>query len=362
MTLNFSAKTDRLTRCFWFNREPFIVDPFGHINEEDRSAITARFEKLRGPNREGGSPMYIITPNDRGGLEDLNKVVSPSNDPGVWSPSYTANSPEWVVLTRIIALARKSRFFLLSKLSSFDMDSSSWSTVFCETTQSYHGYSALLRVHPEFTTNEQLSSTCGDLGPELRVVAGTSDVAKRMVSAYTKCMEDQYLGPKALRMKVYRNMRNTDEEQVLSDWRPVTEMVEALRRDFGSLALFFYNYLCPDVIAVLWRPHVFSTQPFSVMTSEYTRPSVSGDWEADTMVMINVDDVFREMSQLMDGIVLKVKLFQSPEPASSGTIVSAVSVTPSSAEKKRKRAASAQLNPRDNSAPLWSSDSDNDSE
>ena len=47
-----------------------IVDPHGHIDDEDRRAITMGFEQARGTSKEGGPPMYVVSPNDRGGVDD----------------------------------------------------------------------------------------------------------------------------------------------------------------------------------------------------------------------------------------------------------------------------------------------------
>ena len=347
------------------------MDPHGHIDDEDRSAIVARFEQVRGPSHEGGPPMYIISPNGRQGIDDATKssssnndIVDPaaqtaflSKDPAAWTPSFTTVLPEWVILTRVIALARKSRSFLLSKVTSFEQ-SAGWSAAFHETTNSFQAYSALLRIDSDFAVDEPSSSTGSDLGPVVvsSEKGSSSSSSSQLLSAYTTSMQKRYLGPKALRLKLYRNMRDAEEEQVLQDWRPVDALVERLRRDFGSLALFFYNHLCPDVIAILWRADVFSTHPFTVMASEYTQPSVSADWKADTMMMTNVDDVIREMSHSLDGMVTKVKLFQAPSPETR-----IVAASPSTSAKKRKHVKSQEEpEPAEKSSSSENDDSDDE--
>ena len=322
-----------------------IVDPHGHIDDDDRNDINARFEQARGPKHDGGPPMYIISPNNRQGMDDITDTKyqrdktanSKSTLASAWTPSFTTEVPEWVILSRVVALARKSRSFLVSKAISFE--STGWSAAFHETTNSFKAYSALLRIDTDFAVDEPSSSTGSDLGPV--VVAASENSYLQLESAYTISMRERYLGPKALRHKLYRNMRNDTEkeQQVLHDWRPVDALVERLRRDYGSLALFFYNHLAPDVVAILWRPHVSSTHPFSVMASEYTQPSVSMGWKADTMMLTNVDDVIREMSShCLDGIVTKVKVFQSPTPEPGTSLPSSSShQSPASSAKKRKQ-------------------------
>jgi U3 small nucleolar RNA-associated protein 22 len=91
-------------------------------------------------------------------------------------------------------------------------------------------------------------------------------------------------------------------------WRPVEEVVQSLREKFGSLALFFFNELAPEVIGVLWRPTSFMPQPFSVMRSEYVRPVDDAKWQSDSMVVHNARDIFREISEYTDGVIANVKV------------------------------------------------------
>lgn len=286
-----------------FVREPLIVDPHGHIDDEDRSAITSRFEQARGPKLQGGAPMYIVSPNDRGGIGDNLDTVDPmptedaGKVPEIWAPGFSQTTPEWVVLTRTIALAGKSRAFLVSKLTNFT-GQGGWSAAFQETSTSFQAYNALLRVNAELIVDTASSSTGTDLSSSAEA------------TAYTGSIRELHLGPKKLRLKNYRNMQDDEMQQVCHGWRPVDALVELLRQRFGSLALFFYNRLCPDVVAVLWRPSVVSNQPFSVMGSEHVQPCMEENWKADTMVALNVRDVLREMSQYWEGIVVKTKVFQ----------------------------------------------------
>jgi hypothetical protein len=75
-----------------------------------------------------------------------------------------------------------------------------------------------------------------------------------MESGYTRSIRARLAGPKDLRRKLYRNLMCEDVTKLLLEWRPVGAMVDTLRKQLGSTALFFYNDLCPEVVAALWRP------------------------------------------------------------------------------------------------------------
>ena len=85
-------------------------------------------------------------------------------------------------------------------------------------------------------------------------------------------------------------------------------MVKELRKKFGHFALFFYNNLSPDVVAVLWRPTRFVGQPFSIMNSEFARPVDDGNWKSDSMVLDNMKDLMREMTIYMTDMIVSVKV------------------------------------------------------
>jgi Nrap protein domain 6 len=304
------------------------VDPHGHIDDEDRNNIMKRFEQVRGPSHERGPPMYIVSPNDRRGREDpLNEtpeetstaIRKPEKKLSLWDPSFTTVSPEMVVLIRMKALAKRSRDFLLSKLTLFD--STSWSSAFQETETSFRGYSALLRVDSDFVVDENSSSTGVDLAP--------LNSGSNLESSYTTSMRALFLGPKPLRLKNYRNMIDDERHQILYDWRPIDHLMSSLRVNFGSHALFFYNQLCPSVIALLWRPQVSAPQSFAVVNSEFAQPCVSREWKNDTMVIVNANDLFREMSQYYESMVTNVKVFQAPTPKETSPS------TPSQAKKRK---------------------------
>lgn len=92
------------------------------------------------------------------------------------------------------------------------------------------------------------------------------------------------------------------------NWRPIEAIMDIVRKKFGSQALFFYNHLCPEVIAILWRPSAFANQPFSAMTSEFARPICDHDWKNDTMVTNNMHDILREIGPFFQNVVTDTKV------------------------------------------------------
>lgn len=196
------------------NRHPLVVDPHGHISEDDHSDIVTQFEHARGPDFKNGPPMYIVSSNDRrSGSEDkedeptkgqeANKGSSPS---GTWAPTFTQHNPECVVLSRAAALAKRSHDFLMDALSS--NHAVDWSVVFHETPSSFMSYSVLLRVDSDFIVDKECSST----GSQIGVYASKDGVLE---SSFTRSMRQRSLGPKTLRRKVYRNLSNSEEDVVL---------------------------------------------------------------------------------------------------------------------------------------------------
>jgi hypothetical protein len=320
------------------------VNPRGHINDDDRDEIIAQFERIRGPNNTTGPPMYVIAPynrqeskdDDNGEDDNTNnnykKMNMTKGTPlsSSWTPSV--ESPEWVVVSRATALARRSFDFLTRQVQTFD-DSSDWSIAFQESATSLQSYSVLLRVDPDFVIDPHSSSTStsADGNDCLDVLEGEG-------SAYTRSMMARLAGPKPLRRKLYRNLRGTGDKSsdVLLHWDPIEMLVAALREKFGHLAVFFYNELSPEVIAVRWRPDTFAPMPFSIMTSEYVQPGSGGgggkdDWNSDSLVTRNSNDILRDMSQYYEDIVTTIKVFEENHQSSA-----VAAVSPSRTDKRRK--------------------------
>jgi hypothetical protein len=282
------------------NREPLIVDPRGHIDNDQYDAINSQFQTVRGNKMNGGLPMHIIAPYDKSNVDDEETEFDETTKDakGLWRPSV--DSPEWVVVTRAVALAQRSYDFMNNCLQGFC--ESDWFAIFHESAAEFKSYSVLFRVSPDFVPDITSSATGSNLG-----ILPSDDGFSE--SAYTRSMEARYVGPKPLRRKLYRNLRGNGSDAVLSMWRPVSEVVESLRERFGDKALFFYNEISPEVIGLLWRPQTFKAMSFSVMTSDYARPIGDGDWKNDSLVVRNERDLVREMSQYYLDVVTTVKIF-----------------------------------------------------
>ncbi|CAJ1946539.1 unnamed protein product [Cylindrotheca closterium] len=179
-------------------RDPLIVDPRGHIDNDDYDAINAVFEDIRG-DKDDGPAMYIVAPYTRVNSED-NKVGNDSERES-WRPSCT--SPEWVVLSRAAALARRSHKALISCIRNFKGSDSL--SIFRESATGFKSYNVLFRVHPDFNFDMSSSSTSESL-------RNTKNEEGIVESAYTRSMKARYAGPKALGRKIYRNLDANVEE------------------------------------------------------------------------------------------------------------------------------------------------------
>jgi len=343
-TAGFLRFLQLLAKHDWM-REPLIVDPQAHLSKSDYATISAQFDAVRGSSYMKGPAMYIVSPcthahhlededssNTTAGRQSATETTTTNKK---WSPIFTASHPERVVLLRSVALAERTHRFLESLLM-MTGDTTAWPAAFQETAESFRSYSALLRVDSAFAVNAEASSTANH--------CETSMQDGGWMSTYTHSMRRLVEGPKDLRRKLYRNLmaaNSADEEAdgILLEWNPVQAVVVALRRRLGHWALFFYNDLCPDVIAVVWRPFG-PPRGFSALVSEFVQPTQTDDWQSDTMVTLNVHDLLREIAGVTVDIVTHVKVFDHgplirPSTASSGS--------------KRKRSIATDNNQEDNS-------------
>jgi len=197
----------------WAN-EPLIVDPQSHITAHDRGLILAQFNSIRGPDRNNGPAMYIISPADYDGVEEMTgskvvgedgsakEVADDTTGERVWSPTYTSKFPERVVLHRAAALAKCSHDHLTSCIMN-GSSGSSWVTAFQESSASLTSYSALLRVDNAFVTDNGCCSTNAD-----SVIGATSkqDSNGDVASPFERSLLKRYAGPKDLRKKMYKNL------------------------------------------------------------------------------------------------------------------------------------------------------------
>jgi len=282
--------------------EPLIVDPRGHIESIDCDEINLQFESARGKKGEAGNPMYIVAPYDKLELDDedpMNRNTVKKSNQSSWQPNTI--SPEWVCLTRSVALAKRSYSFMMKKLMAF-AKSNDWSAIFHESPASFQSYSVLLRVNIDFVVDTEASSTGNDLSP-------TSDETGLSESSYSRSMKARIQGPKSLRRKVYKNIQSSASDIILL-WQPVKSVISSLRENFGAYALFFYNELSPEVIGLVWRPQTVATMSFSAMTAEYARPLDDDEksWKNDSLVIRNATDLLREMSEYYQYVITTVKI------------------------------------------------------
>jgi U3 small nucleolar RNA-associated protein 22 len=277
-----------------FAKKPLIVDPQDHLTRSDYDSIFRHFEECRGDDYTKGPPMYIVTPNDRKEI----KKSSANHDGYTYFPTFTVTNPEQVILSRAAALAKRSFFYLLSCMSSgLEPEVGA---VFQESPQSLKSFSALLRVDPAILVDLACSSIDGDCSL-------STDENGQVETSFMKSYRRRINGPKALRKNVYKNLSTSTWEDVLQDWQPVTHLVHCLRSKFGDKAVFFFNELSPDIIAVLWRPDTFRSGPLSALHSEYKRP-IEKVWHSDSLVVTNQCDIMEELEHMSRPVVIDIKV------------------------------------------------------
>lgn len=202
-------------------REPLIVDPQSHISFHDRELIHAEFNAIRGPEFKGGPAMYVISPADYDGVEEMvgSKVVgedssntlmtatlSANTSEKKWFPTVTAQFPEKVVLSRSAALAKCSHSHLMSCLKSGKMGSYSWVATFQESSASLTSYSALLRVDKSYITDPGCSSTNADCAISLESNNANKSEEEGCAGPFERSLWKRCAGPKELRKKYFRNL------------------------------------------------------------------------------------------------------------------------------------------------------------
>ena len=101
----------------------------------------------------------------------------------------------------------------------------------------------------------------------------------------------------------YANVSHGEIARGIGD-EPVAQLVERLRADYGSLALFFYDQLGGRCIAVKWRPAAFLPGPLKPSSAQHRM--LVGEW-----ALPNVGDVLAGMVQASGGLVKAAKVVQS---------------------------------------------------
>ena len=86
--------------------------------------------------------------------------------------------------------------------------------------------------------------------------------------------------------------------------------VAQLEKQFGHLALFFYDAVSCRSIGVTWRPAAFQLLPLKVAQSEHLMPTTAGvkntagpATKLKPNAIPNIVEIIAEMQQLGEGIV-----------------------------------------------------------
>ena len=295
----------RLLSSHDWARQPLIFDPQGSLTAEDYARVQSDFLAVRGEEYNNGPSMFLITLGcfrsaDAQPSPGLPGSINRQNDNCM--PTFTRENPEQVVLSRLVALAKRSELFLLDLLVKGEpirLDgNNSWASAFHENVSSLKSYSVLLRVDPHIAVDPGCSSTAGD--------CATKITEEGLMTPFTRSATRRSVGPKALRIHTYKNI-GSSAEAILHGWCPIANLVDALRAKFGSSAVFFYNALAPDIIALLWRPTAFSPVAFTAMHSEYKRPA-ENKWQEDGFATQNAEDLLRKICHIANSSVTEVKL------------------------------------------------------
>jgi len=280
-----------------WKHEPLLVDPKGQFSVADKRSIQSLFELERGPDLENGPSMYVVAPLDR-----MTSSADPNNESQcVWSfhPCFASSSPEPVLFMRLTALARRTSAFLHNQLlssSNAEGRKDDWFAAFQESDNSFFAYDALLRVDEDLCVDADSSS-------RVRKTPISRD-GEEVTSTYMRSMQSRYQGPSSTRIKVYRNLQQS--ESLVLNWKPVAELVRAIRSRLGHEVLCLYNEFNPRIIALLYRPQ--ETRVFSVANASFSRPAVSAGWKSDSLIARNPADILREIQALAGAIVVDVKI------------------------------------------------------
>jgi len=281
-------------------REPLIIDTQGQMSSYSREDIVNKFQSLRGADGISGPPMYIVSNDYVEILHDSSYHESSNNK---WIPSFTRLTPERVVLSRICALANQSyQYIMKAMMNSKSTEINAWKGIFQENPSSMKSYSFLLRVNTDFVVDSGCSSSSSDFGLLNSVHLGFE-------TPYTRTLIKRLLGPKQLRKKAYKNLNSqTAKDGIMYCWKPVESKIDRLRSRYGQFFVLFYNKLSPELIAVLWRPSAFLSKPFNAINSELKHP-IENEWNRDSLVITNADDIFREISYLVKDLVVDTRVF-----------------------------------------------------
>ena len=90
---------------------------------------------------------------------------------------------------------------------------------------------------------------------------------------------------------------------------PVQEgVVDALRKGFGDIAVFFWNAQRGTEIGILWKPSAFLTRKFSILESRNKLALQSEDSASSaTFTVLNTSEIIAQMFRVGDGLIQQVR-------------------------------------------------------
>jgi U3 small nucleolar RNA-associated protein 22 len=117
------------------------------------------------------------------------------------------------------------------------------------------------------------------------------------------------------RLKVYANLSKKEvslENLVVKEGatpHPVQEgVVDALRKGFGDIAVFFWNAQRGTEIGILWKPSAFLTRKFSILESRNKLALQSEDSASSaTFTVLNTSEIIAQMFRVGDGLIQQVR-------------------------------------------------------
>lgn len=223
----FRRALRKLCSTDWENT-PVVVDFAGDLSLDDRVKISLRFKSLR--EKGTGPSLYLVS--------SVEKLVD-------FEPSFCdETSPSRVVLRLVVATAEKS-------LAALDL----W-------------------VRDE---RESRVTNLMDASMIQTLASATLRFAKPVVSSHRLKSGDELWdsvqkGPPFARLKVFSNMSGKETSYNNLIVRPGStpcqiqeEIIGKLRRDFGDVAVFFWNGLSGQDILVVWKPAAFLPGKFGIL-------------------------------------------------------------------------------------------------
>jgi len=108
-----------------------------------------------------------------------------------------------------------------------------------------------------------------------------------------------------LSLSQYKNLQ-IDMDGLLVGFDPVGNYVKALEENFGDLAMFFYDQLGGDVVAIVWKPTAFLPGDFRV-TEAHNRLPLEMQGKKHVQTIPNILSILKDIEALGEGLVERVE-------------------------------------------------------